>query len=49
MIIPEEVKEFIKKCVAEESKYLLDLINDLKKENKKLKTQIAILREGENI
>lgn len=49
MIIPEEVKEYIKKCVAEETKHLLELINNLNKENEKLKVEIAILREGENI
>lgn len=49
MIIPEEVKEYIKKCVADEYKTLLDLITKLQKENNELKIQIAILREGENI
>jgi hypothetical protein len=49
MIIPKEVKEYIKKCTKDEFKVLLDIITDLKAEIAALKVQIEILREGENI
>lgn len=49
MIIPNEVKEYIKHCVKKETKELLELINNLKKENNKLKIEINILKEGDNI
>lgn len=49
MIIPEEVKKYIKECVKEELKSVLGIINALKAEIAALKVQIDILREGENI
>lgn len=49
MIIPNEVKDYIKQCIKEETQKLLDLIRDLKIENDKLKIEINILKEGDNI
>ena len=49
MIIPKEVKEYIKKCVIENNKELIKLITDMQNEILALKVQISILREGENI
>lgn len=49
MIIPDEVKEYIKKCIAEETNYLVELITNLNKIIEKLKVEIAILKDGGNI
>lgn len=49
MLIPNDIKAYIKKYVADETKYLLDLIKELKECIKELKIELEILREGENI